>query len=84
MLNIVLFGPPGAGKGTQSSKLVDKYNLIHLSTGDIFRYNIKNETDLGVLARFYIDKGNLVPDKVNDRYVTSRGKKEPKCKRIYF
>ena len=64
MLNIVLFGPPGAGKGTQASKLVKKYNLTHLSTGDVFRYNIKNNTKLGVLAKSYIDKGNLVPDEV--------------------
>lgn len=64
MLNLVLFGPPGAGKGTQSQKLVDKYNLVHLSTGDIFRYNIKNETELGSLAKSYMDKGELVPDEV--------------------
>jgi len=64
MLNIVLFGPPGAGKGTQSAKLVDTFKLVHLSTGDIFRYNIKNSTELGKLAQSYIDKGNLVPDEV--------------------
>lgn len=64
MLNLVLFGPPGAGKGTQAEKLVDKYSLIHLSTGDIFRFNIKNETELGRLAKSYIDQGKLVPDEV--------------------
>ncbi len=64
MLNIVLFGPPGAGKGTQSERLIEKYNLIHLSTGDIFRANIKGETELGLLAKSYMDKGNLVPDEV--------------------
>lgn len=64
MLNIVLFGPPGAGKGTQSAKLVEKFQLVHLSTGDIFRNNIINETELGKLAKSYIDKGNLVPDEV--------------------
>lgn len=64
MLNLVLFGPPGAGKGTQSAKLIDKYNLVHLSTGDIFRANIKGETELGKLAKSYIDKGALVPDEV--------------------
>jgi len=64
MLNIVLFGPPGAGKGTQSQRLVDKYGLIHLSTGDVFRKNIKGETELGVLAKSYMDKGQLVPDDV--------------------
>jgi adenylate kinase len=64
MLNIVLFGPPGSGKGTQSEKLIQKYGLIHLSTGDIFRANIKNETELGKSAKGYMDKGDLVPDEV--------------------
>ena len=64
MKNIVLFGPPGAGKGTQAEVLKEKYNLVHISTGDVFRYNIKNETDLGVLAKSFIDKGQLVPDEV--------------------
>jgi len=64
MLNIVLFGPPGAGKGTQSERLVNKYKLVHLSTGDIFRANIKGGTELGVLAKSYMDKGQLVPDEV--------------------
>jgi adenylate kinase len=62
MINIVLFGKPGAGKGTQAEFLKEKYNLVHLSTGDIFRFNIKNETDLGKLAKGYMDKGDLVPD----------------------
>ncbi len=64
MLNIVLFGPPGAGKGTQAEVLKDKYNLVHISTGDVFRFNIKNKTDLGLLAQSYMDKGDLVPDEV--------------------
>ena len=64
MLNLVLFGPPGAGKGTQSALLIDTYNLVHLSTGDIFRYNMKEGTELGNLAKSYIDKGALVPDEV--------------------
>jgi len=64
MTNIVLFGPPGAGKGTQANFLKEKYNLVHISTGDVFRYNIKNETALGMLAKSYMDKGQLVPDKV--------------------
>jgi adenylate kinase len=64
MLNIVLFGPPGAGKGTQANLLVERYKLIHLSTGDIFRYNIKGNTELGILAKSYMDKGELVPDSV--------------------
>ena len=64
MLNLVLFGPPGAGKGTQAERLVERYHLVHLSTGDIFRSNIKEGTDLGQLAKSYIDKGALVPDEV--------------------
>ena len=64
MLNIVLFGPPGAGKGTQSERLIEKYNLVHLSTGDIFRANIKGETELGKLAKSFMDQGKLVPDSV--------------------
>jgi adenylate kinase len=64
MKNIVLFGPPGAGKGTQAEVLKEKYRLVHISTGDVFRYNIKNETELGTLAKSYMDKGHLVPDEV--------------------
>jgi len=64
MTNLVLFGPPGAGKGTQATILKDKYDLIHISTGDVFRYNIKNETELGLSAKSFIDKGQLVPDEV--------------------
>jgi len=71
MLNIVLFGPPGAGKGTQSEYLIDSYKLIHLSTGDIFRYNMKNDTELGKLAKSYIDKGALVPDEVTIKMLAS-------------
>ena len=64
MTNLVLFGPPGAGKGTQANFLKEKYNLVHISTGDVFRFNIKNETALGMLAKSYMDKGDLVPDQV--------------------
>ena len=64
MINIVLFGKPGAGKGTQAEFLKEKYNLIHLSTGDIFRFNMKNDTALGQLAKSYMDAGDLVPDEV--------------------
>lgn len=63
-MNVVLFGPPGSGKGTQAKYLEEKYNLKQLSTGDMFRYNIQNETDLGLLAKSYMDKGHLVPDEV--------------------
>ena len=64
MINLVLFGKPGAGKGTQASFLKDQYNLVHISTGDLFRNNIKNETALGLLAKSYMDQGDLVPDQV--------------------
>jgi len=84
MLNIVLFGPPGAGKGTQSQKLVDTFNLVHLSTGDIFRFNIKNETDLGKLAKSYIDKGNLVPDEVTINMLEAEAEKYPDAKGYVF
>ncbi len=64
MTNLVLFGPPGAGKGTQATILKDKYKLVHISTGDVFRFNIKNQTELGLSAKSYMDKGQLVPDEV--------------------
>ena len=64
MLNIIIFGPPGCGKGTQSSLIINKYNLNHLSTGDVFRKNIKEKSRLGELAKKYMDHGKLVPDQV--------------------
>ncbi|MED5301825.1 MAG: adenylate kinase [Bacteroidota bacterium] len=71
MLNIVLFGPPGAGKGTQAENIKEHYQLIHLSTGDIFRKNISESTDLGKLAKSFIDKGELVPDEVTIQMLES-------------
>ena len=64
MLNLVLFGPPGAGKGTQSQKLIEKYGLIHLSTGDLLRSEIAQGTELGLEAKKLMDEGKLVPDAV--------------------
>lgn len=64
MLNIVIFGPPGSGKGTQSENLIKKYNLAHISTGDLLRKEISTNTELGALAKSHIDKGELVPDDV--------------------
>jgi adenylate kinase len=64
MLNIILFGPPGAGKGTQSEKIIDKYKLTHIATGDLFRKHLGEGTELGKLAQKYMDEGNLVPDEV--------------------
>jgi len=84
MLNIVLFGPPGAGKGTQSERLISKYNLVHLSTGDIFRANIKGETELGTLAKSYIDKGQLVPDSVTIDLLRSEVLKHENAKGFIF
>lgn len=72
MLNILIFGPPGCGKGTQSEFIVKKYNLKHLSTGDIFRENIKNKTALGLEAKLYIDKGQLVPDSITINMLAER------------
>lgn len=84
MINIVLFGPPGAGKGTQAERLVDKYNLYHLSTGDVFRFNIKNETELGKLAKSYMDKGQLVPDEVTIKLLVSEIEKHPEAEGFIF
>lgn len=80
MLNIVLFGPPGAGKGTQSERLLEKYGLVHLSTGDLFRFHLKHETELGKLAKSYMDRGHLVPDEVTINMLKSAvlEHKEPK------
>lgn len=64
MLNLVLFGPPGSGKGTQAEKLIQKYGLLHISTGDLFRYEMGNDTPLGLKAKEYMAKGELVPDEV--------------------
>ncbi|MFN6380079.1 MAG: adenylate kinase [Flavobacteriales bacterium] len=84
MLNIVLFGPPGAGKGTQSEKLIARYQLVHLSTGDIFRANIKGETELGKLAKSFIDKGELVPDSVTISMLESEVNKYENPKGFIF
>ena len=72
MLNLVLFGPPGAGKGTQSNLLIDKYNLVHLSTGDILRGEIAEGTDLGLEAKTIMDRGDLVPDEVVIGMISSK------------
>lgn len=84
MTNIVLFGPPGAGKGTQADILKEKYNLVHISTGDVFRYNIKNNTELGTLAKSYMDKGHLVPDNVTINMLKAEVEKNPQAKGFIF
>ncbi|WP_374552280.1 adenylate kinase [Flavobacterium sp.] len=84
MINIVLFGKPGAGKGTQAEFLKEKYNLVHLSTGDIFRFNIKNDTELGKLAKTYMDKGDLVPDELTINMLQSEVDKNPNAAGFLF
>ena len=78
-MHIILLGAPGAGKGTQATKISDNYGLVHISTGDIFRENIKNQTPIGVLAKSFIDKGQLVPDDVTCKIVEERIQR-PDCK----
>jgi adenylate kinase len=84
MLNIVLFGPPGAGKGTQSERLIERYGLVHLSTGDIFRANIKGETELGLMAKSFMDQGKLVPDEVTINMLRSEVLKHENPKGFIF
>ena len=84
MTNIVLFGPPGAGKGTQAEFLKEKYNLVHISTGDVFRYNIKNKTELGTMAKSYMDKGDLVPDNVTIEMLKAEVDKNPDANGFIF
>lgn len=82
-MNIILLGAPGAGKGTQATKISDRYGMPHISTGDIFRENIKNATPIGLLAKSYTDKGQLVPDEVTCKIVEDRLEKED-CKKGYL
>lgn len=84
MINLVLFGKPGAGKGTQAGFLKDKYNLKHISTGDVFRYNIKNGTELGKLAKSFIDNGDLVPDEVTIKMLQDEVEKNPDAAGFIF
>ncbi len=84
MINLVLFGKPGAGKGTQAGFLKEKYNLKHISTGDVFRYNIQNGTDLGKLAKSYIDRGDLVPDAVTIDMLKDEVEKNPDAAGFIF
>ena len=82
-MNIILLGAPGAGKGTQAVRLAEKYNIPHISTGDIFRSNIKGQTPIGMVAKSYIDKGQLVPDEVTIQIVKERLEKED-CQNGYL
>ena len=84
MINLVLFGKPGAGKGTQAEFLKSHYQLVHISTGDVFRYNIKNQTELGKLAQSYMDQGDLVPDQVTIDMLEAEVEKNPQAKGFIF
>ena len=84
MINIILFGKPGAGKGTQAQFLKKRFNLKHISTGEIFRNNIKNETKLGVLAKSYMDNGDLVPDNVTIQMLKSEVQKSNNANGFIF
>lgn len=84
MLNIVLFGPPGAGKGTQSAKLIEKYNLVHLSTGDLLRSEIAAGTELGLKAKGLMDAGMLVPDEVVIGMIDNKLNQNPQARGFIF
>ena len=84
MLNLVLFGPPGAGKGTQSAKLIEKYQLIHISTGDLFRMHITNDTELGKRVKQILADGILVPDSITIDMLEEEVKKNPGAKGFIF
>jgi adenylate kinase len=84
MFNLILFGPPGSGKGTQSEKIVKKFGLIHLSTGDLLRQEIADKTPLGLEAKNFMDKGQLVPDEVVIGMIDSSLEKHPNAKGFLF
>ncbi|MFN4080212.1 MAG: adenylate kinase [Saprospiraceae bacterium] len=84
MINLILFGPPGSGKGTQAVKLAKKYKLIHISTGDLFRYEMGNDTPLGLKAKAYIAKGELVPDEVTIGMLRNKVEAHPEAKGFIF
>ncbi|NML36090.1 adenylate kinase [Chitinophaga sp. G-6-1-13] len=84
MVNLILFGPPGSGKGTQSAKIIDKYGLIHLSTGDLLRSEIANKTPLGLEATKFMDQGLLVPDEVVIGMISSKLDANPEARGFIF
>lgn len=84
MINLILFGPPGSGKGTQAAYLVDKYQLLHISTGDLFRYEMGNNTRLGMEAKRYIEKGELVPDEVTIGMLRNKVEMHPEAAGFIF
>lgn len=84
MLNLILFGPPGSGKGTQAEFLIKKFNILHISTGDLFRYEIGNNTELGLKAKEYMAKGELVPDSVTIGMLENKVNDNPGVNGIIF
>ena len=84
MINLILFGPPGSGKGTQAAKLVEKYELLHISTGDLFRYEMGNNTPLGEKAKSFMAKGELVPDEVTIGMLRNKVEANPDVKGYIF
>ena len=84
MVNLILFGKPGSGKGTQAEFVKRKYDLVHISTGDLFRNNISNNTDLGLLAKSYMDKGDLVPDEVTIKMLEAEVNKHSNANGFIF
>jgi adenylate kinase len=84
MINLVLFGPPGAGKGTQSEKLIKKYGFVHISTGDLFRWHTKNDTPLGKRVKEIMNSGALVPDEITIAMLKEELDKNPQAKGFLF
>lgn len=84
MLNIVIFGPPGAGKGTQSEKIIDKYNVVHISTGDLFRWHTKNDTPLGLKVKEIMNSGELVSDDITIAMLREEVEKNPQAGGFLF
>ncbi|MBL7807943.1 MAG: adenylate kinase [Saprospiraceae bacterium] len=84
MTNLVLFGPPGSGKGTQAAFLIEKYNLVHISTGDLFRYEMGNNTPLGLEAKAFMAKGELVPDSITIGMLRNKVEKHPDANGFIF
>jgi len=84
MINLILFGPPGSGKGTQAETIVSKFGLTHISTGDLFRHEIGDDTPLGLKAKSYMDKGNLVPDEVTIGMLENKLNNTPNAKGYIF
>jgi adenylate kinase len=84
MINLILFGPPGSGKGTQAAKIIEKYALVHISTGDLFRYEMSNDTPLGQQAKAYMAKGELVPDTVTIGMLRNKVEAHPDAKGFIF